>query len=135
MGSRDSKTWRVTPLLLERATSRRVRVRRIRLEAWEAQPVATQLSLWDGAVGAGLADVAMQPSGRCPRALPARTAALMGGRAAEATCGFIATSADPGRDAALERALDRVRGRFGTDALVSAAWMAHGLVVRPPSRP
>ena len=83
--------------LLERATARRVRVRRIRVEAWESQPVAIQLSLWDGAPPASWADV--------------------------------------GREAALESALDRVRQRFGTGALVPAAWMAHGLVVRPPARP
>lgn len=79
--------------LLDRALTRRVRVRRLRVEACEAA-MATQLSLWDGA----------------------------GNEAA-------------GHRAGLESALDRVRTRFGTQALVPAAWMAHGLVVRPPARP
>ena len=82
-------------ILVERATARRVRVRRIRVEAWEAERVAIQLSLWEGMV-------------------PAHT---------------------PDRDASLESALDRVRTRFGTAALVPAAWMVHGLVVRPRPRP
>ena len=84
--------------VLERAAARRVRIRRLRLEAWAASPAAFQLSLWDAVVPVASAGVAA-------------------------------------RDAALERALDRVRGRFGTDALVPAAWMAHEFVLRPPARP
>jgi hypothetical protein len=82
--------------LLDRAITRRVRVRRLRLEARESALTAMQLSLWDG--------MGDEAGGRRPRA-------------------------------ALESALDRVRSRFGTEALVPAAWMAHGLVVRPPARP
>jgi DNA polymerase IV len=80
--------------LLDRAITRRVRVRRLRVEAFEAPAMATQLSLWDAS--------------RAPL--------------------------DSERLAALEGALDRVRARFGTQALVPAAWMAHGLVIRPPAR-
>ena len=83
--------------LLDRAVARRVRVRRLRVEALEAPVAGTQLTLWDGA----------------------------GNEAA----GHRSVGD------ALERALDRVRTRFGTQALVPAAWMAHGLVVRPPARP
>ncbi|HSD20850.1 MAG TPA: hypothetical protein VLC54_12475 [Anaeromyxobacter sp.] len=94
--------------LLDRATSRRVRVRRLRVEAWEGASAPTQLSLWDAAPSA----------------------------ASRRPDGSIATSAHTReRGASLERALDRVRARFGTAALVPAAWMAHGLVVRPPARP
>jgi hypothetical protein len=39
--------------LLDRAVTRRVRVRRLRLEAWEGAPVGAQLSLWGAAEGAG----------------------------------------------------------------------------------
>src|SRR5882672_4121135 len=87
--------------LLDRAVTRRVRVRRLRVEALEAPAMATQLSLWDG-----------------------------GGNEA---AGHRSVGGE--RCAALEAALDRVRTRFGTQALVPAAWMAHGLVVRPPARP
>ena len=80
--------------LLDRAVTRRVRVRRLRLEAHEAAPQATQLCLWD--------------------------------RAGDEAGGHRAVS--------LEHALDRVRARFGTESLIPAAWMVHGLVVRPPTR-
>jgi len=78
--------------LLDRAVTRRVRVRRLRVEAWESPIAATQLTLWDCAGNEAAGD-------------------------------------------ALEAARDRVRARFGTEALVPAAWMAHGLVLRPPARP
>jgi DNA polymerase-4 len=39
--------------LLDRAVTRRVRVRRLRLEAWEGAAVGTQLSLWGPAEGPG----------------------------------------------------------------------------------
>jgi len=81
--------------LLDRALARRVRVRRIRLEAWEVPACASQLGLWD-----------------------------------ESTPGAPATAA---RTRALDRALDRVRARFGSEALVPASWIAHGLV-RSPAR-
>ena len=81
--------------LFDRAVTRRVRVRRLRLEAWERPRAAAQLGLWDdsaaGAPGSGRGD-------------------------------------------AMEAALERVRARFGTEALVPATWMAHGLV-RAPARP
>jgi DNA polymerase-4 len=35
----------------------------------------------------------------------------------------------------LESTIDRARARFGAEALVPAAWMLHGLVVRPSPRP
>ncbi len=82
--------------MLDRAVTRRVRVRRLRVEAFEAGACGTQLTLWDGAENG-------------PAAL--------------------------GRSAALEQAFDRIRGRFGTETVVPAAWMVHGLVVRPPARP
>lgn len=94
--------------LLDRALTRRVRVRRIRLEAWETDASPSQLTLWDGdgtLAGAGaLPGPGGAPSGAGPRAQ------------------------------ALESALDRVRARFGSEALVPAAWIAHGLV-RSPARP
>jgi DNA polymerase-4 len=122
--------------LLERAASRRVRVRRIRIEAWEALPVATQLTLWDAPLPTGSADAALNPQVASAARPPMDTALISGSARGQRPEGCIATSAHaPGRDAALERALDRVRGRFGTDALVPAAWMAHGLVLRPPARP
>jgi len=48
----------------------------------------------------------------------------------ESTPGAPATAA---RTRALDRALDRVRARFGSEALVPASWIAHGLV-RSPAR-
>jgi hypothetical protein len=84
--------------LLDRAVTRRVRIRRLRIEATEAPAMATQLSLWEDAGDASPAPF------------------------------------DVERVGALEAAFDRVRARFGTEALVPAAWMAHGLVVRPPAR-
>jgi len=78
--------------LLDRALTRRVRVRRIRLAAWESPPRAEQLSLWS------------KPP------VPRRTAAW-------------------------DRALDRLRTRLGSDALVPASWMALGVAIRPPARP
>jgi DNA polymerase-4 len=93
--------------LLDRALTRRVRVRRIRLEAWETDASPSQLTLWDGdgtlAGASALPGPGGAPSGAGPRAQ------------------------------ALESALDRVRARFGSEALVPAAWIAHGLV-RSPAR-
>jgi DNA polymerase-4 len=85
--------------LLDRAVTRRVRVRRLRVEAWEAPAAAVQLSLF-----------------------PALSLVERNEARGE-------------RGDALETALDRVRARFGTEALVPAAWMAHGLVLRPSARP
>jgi len=80
--------------LLERALKRRVRVRRLKLDAWGIVPAATQLMLWDARPGPG----------HGPRAT------------------------------ALESTIDRARARFGAEALVPAAWMLHGLTIRPPAR-
>lgn len=82
--------------LFDRACARRVRVRRLRLEAWERPRAAAQLALFG---------------------VPETDASASGGRAA-----------------AMEAALERVRARFGTESLVPATWMAHGLV-RAPARP
>jgi DNA polymerase-4 len=110
--------------LLDRAVKRRVRVRRLRLEAWEGASGA-QLSLWDASEVAGAAgDGALRapnPS-RPPGPSPAA-------RGATAGC------APAARADALEAALDRLRARFGTETLVPASWMAHGVAVRPPARP
>lgn len=82
--------------LLDRALTRRVRVRRIRLAAWEDAARGEQLALWP-AVGAEVGG-------------PAR------------------------RTASFDAALDRVRSRLGTDALVPASWMALGVALRPSPR-
>jgi len=130
--------------LLDRAVTRRVRVRRLRLEAVEAPAVATQLSLWDGAGD--------DPEGRLRSSREADTHAMLSAEARARTSAR--RDASPAhsraeryaaeervsaleraeRCVALEAALDRVRTRFGTSALVPAAWMAHGLVLRPPAR-
>ena len=86
--------------LFDRAVRRRVRVRRLRLEAWERPRAAMQLGFWDA-----------EPAGACGSG-----------------------AARPCRAEAMEGALERVRARFGTEALVPATWMAHGLV-RAPARP
>src|SRR5262249_58345744 len=95
--------------LLDRALARRVRVRRIRLEAWEAPACPSQLELWDEE---GAATLSASGSAPAVGAAPAARA----------------------RARALDSALDRVRARFGSGALVPAAWIAHGLV-RSPARP
>jgi len=91
--------------LLDRAVARRVRVRRLRLEASAIAPGARQLTLWDGAAACG--DAAGRAVARGP-----------------------AAAAIP-RGEALEAALDRVRARFGGDALTPASWMALGLSLHP----
>ncbi|TMQ65180.1 MAG: hypothetical protein E6K79_05285 [Candidatus Eisenbacteria bacterium] len=105
--------------LLDRAVTRRVRIRRLRIEAAEAPAMATQLSLWE--------DAGDDPAGRLRSSREAR--ARTSARRDASPAPF-----DVERVGALEAALDRVRARFGTEALVPAAWMAHGLVVRPPAR-
>ncbi len=79
--------------LMDRALTRRVRVRRLRVAAWEAATRAEQLALFGAP------------------APPAR------------------------RAAAFEAALDRVRARLGTGAVVPASWMALGVALRPSPRP
>jgi hypothetical protein len=93
--------------LMERAVSRRVRVRRVRLEAWGVAPGARQLGLWDDVAGAG---------GHSD--------------AGEARGGTGGPPAGTARDSALEAALDRVRGRFGAEALQPASWLALGIALR-----
>ncbi len=78
--------------LLARAVKRRVRVRKLKLEAWRIEPESPQLALWRE-VG------------------PASRSAALGG------------------------ALDTARARFGTEALLPASWILHGLSVRAPARP
>ena len=114
------------------------------VEAVEAPAVATQLSLWDGAGD--------DPAGRLRSSREADTHAMLSAEARARTSAR--RDASPAhsraeryaaeervsaleraeRCVALEAALDRVRTRFGTSALVPAAWMAHGLVLRPPAR-
>jgi DNA polymerase-4 len=111
-GERDLSAAAVE--LLDRALTRRVRVRRIRLAAWEDARRAEQLALWD-AGGA--------------RALIAGDAAGIAGVAAGSA------APPPARLAAFEAALDRLRVRLGTGAVVPASWMALGVALRPPARP
>ena len=104
-GARARRTFARPPLgsaelraavaeLLGRALTRRVRVRRLRLDARGIARGATQLPLWD-----------VQPE------------------------------EGPGsRAAALESTIDGARERFGAEALVPAAWMLHGLTIRPSAR-
>ena len=103
--------------LLDRALTRRVRVRRIRLEAWEQAPSATQLLMWDeagenpeGASAAGAAGEDKRPEGSSP------------------------ASSHLDRSNALAAALQGIRTRLGTDTLVPASWLAHGLVTAAPRR-
>jgi DNA polymerase-4 len=104
-GVRDERAWRAVAVeLLDRALTRRVRVRRIRLAAWEDPRRADKLALW-GASDASEAD--RSPSG---------------GQAAS-------------RAVAFESALDRLRLRLGTAAVVPASWMALGVALRPSARP
>ncbi len=95
--------------LLDRALTRRVRVRRIRLAAWEEGARAEQLFLW------GPQEVVSEV---------VRAAALHGGPAPPER-----------RAAAFDAALDRLRARLGTDAVVPASWMALGVALRPSPRP
>jgi DNA polymerase-4 len=44
-------------------------------------------------------------------------------------------NAPKARAPSLESVLDRARGRFGSEALVPASWMLHGLTVRASARP
>lgn len=76
--------------LLDRALTRRIRVRRIRLAAWEEGARAEQLLLW---------------------------------------------SDPPPARAAFDAALEKLRARLGTGAVVPASWMALGVAVRPSPRP
>jgi hypothetical protein len=94
--------------LLDRAVARRVRVRRLRLEASAVAPGARQLPLWDS-TDAGA---------------PGGAWGAWGARAAGSP-----------RGEALEAALDRVRARFGGDALKPASWMALGLSLHPVTGP
>ncbi|HEV8129309.1 MAG TPA: hypothetical protein VGQ14_06605 [Candidatus Eisenbacteria bacterium] len=102
-GLRGERALRAAAVeLLDRALTRRVRVRRIRLAAWEDGRRAEQLALW-GAHDVSEAD----RSGAVP----------------------------PSRAAAFESAMDRLRVRLGTAAVVPASWMALGVALRPSARP
>lgn len=101
--------------LLDRALARRVRVRRIRLAAWEGSTRAEQLRLWP-AVGNDRRSATLDDSARM-----GATVAPAGGA--------------PRRAAEFDAALDRLRARLGTDALVPASWMPLGVALRPPARP
>jgi DNA polymerase-4 len=104
--------------LLDRALTRRVRVRRLRLEAWEHAPIATQLTLW--------CDRGENPEGACK---PLRSEG-----AAQRPEGCSPLSHHPDRSHALEIALARARARFGTETVVPAAWFLHGLTAPAPRR-
>jgi len=114
--------------VLDRALTRRVRVRRLRLEAWEAPSSAAQLSLWDD-VGDEGGDMTRA------RVEARREAGRLSERAGHVPTLVPARFHNDNRAAALEAALDRVRASFGTGALVPAAWMAYGVALRPPARP
>ena len=104
--------------LLDRALTRRVRVRRLRLEAWEEAPRAFQLLMWDeagaeegsGSMRRGFAACELPPPSSAP------------------------TSSQFDRRSALAAALHDIRTKLGTEAVVPAAWLAHGLVTAPPRR-
>lgn len=118
--------------LLDRAVTRRVRVRRLRLEVSEAVLIAAQLSLWQGAwENPACASEASRSEAETQRPEGCSHSPLLAER-----CDPRGTRCDSleERVDALERALDRVRARFGTEALVPATWMAHGLIVRPSAR-
>jgi len=100
--SADAELRAAAAELLARALTRRVRVRRLRLEGWGIETSARQLGLWEEESALGRVPVERVPVGRA---------------------------------AALESALDRVRARFGAEALLPASWILHGLAVRPSSRP
>jgi DNA polymerase IV len=107
--SGDRELGAAAVALLDRALTRRVRVRRIRLAAWEEGARAEQLFLW------GPQEVASEV---------VRAATLHGG------------PAPPERRAtAFDAALDRLRARLGTGVVVPASWMALGVALRPSPRP
>jgi DNA polymerase-4 len=103
--SGDRELGAAAVALLDRALTRRVRVRRIRLAAWEEGARAEQLFLWG-------------PSVEVP------AAAVRGGPAPPER-----------RAAAFDAALDRLRARLGTGTVVPASWMALGVALRPSPRP
>ncbi len=103
---------------LDRALTRRVRVRRLRLEAWERPPMAAQLTLW-GVAGEN-------PEEACK---PSRSEG-----AAQRPEGSSPATPHPDRSAGLALALHGLRQRFGTETVVPAAWFAHGLVAPAPRR-
>lgn len=104
--------------LLDRALTRRVRVRRLRLEAWEEAPSAIQLSMW-------------RDEGSDPKGASAARAERGRGQRPE---GAEPSSPHIDRSNALAAALHEIRTRLGTDTLIPASWLAHGLVTAPPRR-
>lgn len=104
--------------LFDRALTRRVRIRRLRLEAWEEAPRALQLLMWDeegegegsGSMRRGFAACELPPPSSSP------------------------SSSQFDRRGALAAALHGIRTKLGTEAVVPAAWLAHGLVTAPPRR-
>ncbi|MGE5176142.1 MAG: DNA polymerase Y family protein [Hyphomicrobiales bacterium] len=148
--TRDRELRDAATALLDRALRRRVRVRRLRLEAWEADlRAATQLTLWDATPGTSACDAmveaeeeragrlrggAKRSRGTAPGAL-LPSPPMAGSRADESGAACRADESGAGSRAdALDAALHGVRLRFGTDVLVPASWMALG-VVRPSPRP
>ncbi len=104
--------------LLDRALTRRVRVRRLRLEAWEEVPSAIQLLMW-------------RDEGEDPEGASAARAERGRGQRPE---GSSPSSPHLDRSTALAAALHEIRTKLGTDTLVPASWLAHGLVTAPPRR-
>jgi DNA polymerase-4 len=104
--------------LLERAITRRVRVRRLRLEAWETPPIPVQLALW----GEAGADPEGAFAARAERGQEQRPE------------GSAPASPHRANRAEFESALQSIRTRRGTEALVPASWLAHGLVTATPRR-
>jgi len=104
--------------LLDRALTRRVRVRRLRLEAWEEALSAIQLLMWgdEWEEEGGGSSQAAKPR----RILPEPSSSH--------------SSPHLDRSSALAAALHGIRQRLGNDVLVPAAWLAHGLVTAQPHR-
>ena len=114
--------------LLDRALTRRVRVRRLRLEVWEQEPGAIQLMLWAEAMESWSETTVPGEEGARTRREPASL------REAKAPHSDQRVARPLLSATALESALRDIRHRLGTDALVPASWLAHGLMTRPPRR-
>ena len=110
---------------LDRALTRRVRVRRLRLEAWTAVPTATQLSLWgatsENPEGASEGSATALSTFRSLR----KDAVADPERQRPEGCSLVAPPTE--RRDAFDVALHGLRARLGTETLVPASWHAHGL--------